>query len=286
MSENADARRMQLMELLAENAEPKCLEDLAHLAGCDTRTIRRDLDYLQKLLQQVNGIEVRRGRVLVARAGYSSGYFTDQLDVNQAAKQAIARTVVKNLPDNTAVALTAGSTTYAVACAIRRSVVEENSPSNLMVFTNSVPALLELMASGIATGVLGEIYNYDDCAFHTPEPCNAFQPEVAVVGASGVMLGSEAFGIGIDLFSHRAEEAAFLKQILQGVPEIILAVDRMKLGKRHPWSFGGNVLHGKGVHLITDKLTPEQTEELDNLTVRLAGSGIRFRYTAAPDAEG
>lgn len=285
MADQADTRRMRLMDLLAAGEEPQELEHLATTLRCDVRTIRRDLDQLQRVLERVHGLEVRRGKVLVARAGYSPGYFTDQLGRNGAAKEAIARAVVAGLDDDLAVALTAGSTPYAVAREMRRVAVEGGRPHNLIVFTNSVPSLLELVAAGVSTGVLGEIYAPEDCAFHTPEFHSAFQPSMAIVGASGVLFGAQTTQHGLDLFSHRAEEAAFLKQLLASVPEIIVAADSTKLGRRHPWSFGGPILVGKNVTLITDVLTDSQREELTQLTERLAASGTRFRFEAACDSD-
>ena len=275
MSEQADARRLRLMELLAATEEAQDLETLARAMQCDTRTIRRDLDYLQHLLQRMQGLEIRRSKVLVARTGYSPGYFTDQLGRNTECKQAIAREIVSSLPDGIAVALTAGSTTFAVAQEMRRVHVEGEHPQNLIVFTNSVPSLLELVAGGISAGVLGEIYVPDDCAFHTPEFRSAFQPGVAICGASGVIF-SNANQPCFDLYSHRAEEAAFLKQLLANVPEIIVAVDSTKLGRRHPWSFGGGILDGKRIRLVTDALTGRQREELDILTEYLSRRGTIF----------
>ena len=285
MADQADTRRMRLMDLLAAGEEPQELERLAATLRCDVRTIRRDLDQLQRVLDRVHGLEVRRGKVLVARAGYSPGYFTDQLGRNAPAKEAIARAVVAGLGDDLAVALTAGSTPYAVAREIRRVAVEGGPPHNLIVFTNSVPSLLELVAAGVSTGVLGEIYSPEDCAFHTPEFHSAFQPSLAIVGASGVLFGAQTAQHGLDLFSHRAEEAAFLKQLLTSVPEIVIAADSTKLGRRHPWSFGGPILAGKSVTLITDVLTDAQREELTQLTERLALIGVRFRFEAACDSD-
>ena len=77
----------------------------------------------------------------------------------------------------------------------------------------------------------------------------------------------------LDLYSHRAEEAAFLKQLLANVPEIIVAADSSKLGRRHPWSFGGAILDGKSVLLVTDALTDTQQEELAALVERLKRKG-------------
>jgi len=269
------------MELLAQREDPQDLEALAAEMRCDTRTIRRDVDHLQQLLGVINGIELKRGRVAASRAGYSPGYFTDQLDRHTAAKRAIAKAVVSSLTDDMAIALTAGSTPYAVACEIRRAVVEGNPPHNLIVFTNSIPSLLELVAVGVSCGVLGEIYSPEDCALHTSEFRSAFQPGLAIVGASGVLTGTGAIPCLLDLFSHRAEEAAFLKQILNSVPEVIITVDSSKLGKRHPWNFGGASLNGKKVRLVTDSLSGEQHEQLELLRERLKEFNTELSFEAA-----
>ena len=276
MSEQADTRKMRILELLAESGEGSDIEALAERMRCDTRTIRRDLESLQRLLQQVQGLEIRRGRATIARAGYSPGYFTNQLERNLSAKEAIAAAVVSRLQDDLALALTAGSTTYAIAREMRRAVVAGEPPHNLIVFTNSVPSLLELVSGGIAAGVLGEIYTPEDCALHSPEFHSTFQPGIAIIGASGILF-NEAAGT-LDLFSHRAEEAAFHKQLLADVPEIILAADNSKLGKRHPWNFGGAVLRGKTVRLVTDALTETQREDLNRITPELAKNGVNFEY--------
>jgi len=284
MSEQADSRRMRLLESLAEADEPQDIDSLAEAMKCDSRTVRRDLDALQQLLHHVQGLEVRRGRVHVARSGHSPGYFTNQLERNSEAKERIARAVVAKLPDDVAIVLTAGSTPYAVAREMRRVVIEGGSPRNLIVFTNSLPSLLELASAGIATGALGEIYSPEDCALHTPDFHTAFQPSIAIVGASGVLFGPQSGQATLDLFSHRAEEAAFLKQLLAGVPEIIVAADSSKLGRRHPWSFGGPVLAGKTVRLITDVLTDNQKQDLSLVRDRFEELGTQFYYEESSEA--
>ena len=50
MADQADTRRMRLMDLLAASEEPQELEHLAATLRCDVRTIRRDLDQLQRVL--------------------------------------------------------------------------------------------------------------------------------------------------------------------------------------------------------------------------------------------
>lgn len=281
MAEQADARRMQILETLYRQSEPKDIEQLAKSLKCDMRTIRRDIEILQEILSGIQGVELRKGKVSANRSGFTAGYFTAQLEQGTAAKEAIARTIVSLLPENSAIALTAGSTTYTVAQHIRRRAIADETPRNLIVFTNSLPALHELISGDVSTGILGEIYAPDDCAFHSPEFRSAFQPSIAVVGASGVLLNTSSSSTSLDLFSHRAEEAAFLKQLLKGIPELIVAVDSRKLGKRHPWSFGGATLSGKSVTLITDSITEEQRVTLDTVSQQLAQQGTHFRYQTA-----
>jgi DeoR/GlpR family transcriptional regulator of sugar metabolism len=228
----------------------------------------------------VSQIGLRRGRVYAAREWRGPGYFGNQVGVNLTAKQRIAAAVVDMLPDNVAVALTAGSTVYHVARELRRTTVGEERPRNLMAFTNSLPALMELIAADIATGVIGEIFNTDDWAFHSSEFRSAFQPSIVIAGASGVI--ANASNGQLELFSHRSEEAAFLKQLLAPVPELIVAVDSTKIGRRHPWSFtSGGVLAGKAVRLVTDALTTEMHETLGQLEVSAKRSGCEFHYHVA-----
>ena len=277
MAENTDSRRMKLLELLSTESEELELDALSRRLDCDERTIRRDLDQLQCLLQRVRGIEIRRGKVAATKADYGTGYFADQLNKNQSAKVQIAAEVVRLVPDGVAVALTAGSTPYTVAQELRRAAIEGSSPHNPIVFTNSLPALNELIAGGISTGLFGEIYSSDDCAFHSTEYAGAFHPGVVIVGASGIVLTSDS----VLLYSHRAEEAAFLKQVIARTPEVILAVDSEKLGRSHPWSFGGEVLRGKRVRLVTEAIPEAWRRDLPSILAGITQRGTDFEIIEA-----
>ena len=87
----------------------------------------------------------------------------------------------------------------------------------------------------------------------------------------------------LELFSHRGEEAAFLKQLLASIPEVIVAVDASKLGRRHPWSFAAApALAGKSVTLVADTLSSDQRESLESLITAARRTGCRFSYEEAP----
>jgi len=276
---------MRLLEALAQSDEGHELDALAASLGCDDRTLRRDVDYLHELLSRVRGVEIRRGRVIARRGPTPAGYFADHLGDRIEQKKAIARAVAGGLQDDLAVVLTAGTTNYYVACEIRRRLFETERPRNLIVFTNSLPALLELTAAGVATGVVGEVYNEDDCAFHSHEYRSAFHPMVAIVGASGLV--ADANTGALELYSHRAEEALFLRQLIEPVPEIVVATSPDKIGRRHPWCFTSPaLLRGKALRLVTCALDDAGRERLAAFTASAKRVGTDFRVEEADPARG
>ena len=70
MAEQADGRRMRLLEALAGDGTGRDLGHYARSLDADERTIRRDVDYLHGLVTSLGGIEIRRGRVHGIRRGF------------------------------------------------------------------------------------------------------------------------------------------------------------------------------------------------------------------------
>ena len=256
MTDQSSTRRMRIMERLREAEDGLTLSELAGEFGTDERTIRRDAEYLQALLSVVGGIEITRGRL---RPDRSLAWRREAR--SDAARCAMAEAALGHIPDGTALVVTAGRSTLAVASAIRRSEMRGCSPKELIVFTNSLPALLELVEAGISTGIIGEVYNPRDMAFHSHELRTRFQASIAVVGASGIVLGG---GTGsVSLCSDRVEEAAFMRQILAPIPQVLVVADATKIGRRHPWSFTSDgLLTDKSIHIVTTELTRAQTDAL------------------------
>lgn len=282
MTDQSAARRMRLLECIQLSSPGIDLSSLAISQGVDERTIRRDVDYLQELVNDIGHVSLQRGKVIASRTGVSAGYFTEQTEANQAAKEAISLVVAEMIHDNMAVALTAGSTTFQVARALRHRHVDGTKLRNPIVFTNSLPALMEFIDCGISTGILGEVFNQDDCAFHSHEFHSTFQASIAIVGASGAVANS--FTGTLDLFSHRSEEAAFLKQLLLPIPEIVVAVDASKIGHRHPWAFtNAQILTGKTLRICTNALTENQMEEMEKLKVSAKKIGCEFSVHTCSD---
>lgn len=259
MPGTVESRRYALLELLAERPDGLTLEEAADVLEVDDRTVRRDVEQLQNLLASVQEVQLVRGRIYATTDGLLRKVPEDEEAA--AAKARMAGAAVQRIPDGSAVLLTAGSSTHAVAVELRRRQVLNEPPQGLIVFTNSLPALVQLAAAGISTGVVGEVYNPVDAAFHSHEYRSRFQASLAIVGASGIV-PDPASGT-VSLCSDRVEEAAFMRQLLQSVPEIMVVARAAKIGKRHPWSFTSDgLLVGKSLHLVTTPLSPAQRESL------------------------
>ncbi len=277
MTDSAGARRFALLEMLAEEQQGMTLAEAAERLGVDERTIRRDVEAIQSVLQQVGNVHLVRGRL--------EPFVTDPTVLGSgshrraefAAKTAMARAAVRRIPDGSAVVLTAGTSTLAVAVELKRAQIQHTHPTDLIVFSNSLPALLELVAGGVSTGVLGEVYNPRDCAFHSHELRTRFHASMAIVGASGVIL--EPAAGSLSLCSDRIEEAAFMRQLLGPVPEILLVAEAGKIGRHHPWSFTSDgLLVGKRLHIVTTPLERWQSDGLAAVADSARRSGITLSF--------
>ena len=263
MSDLTASRRMRLLDTIRSENQGIDLADCAMRLGVDERTIRRDVEYLQEMLEDVQQVEIRRGYIYAKSATHETGYFEVQSAQRTQEKEAIAREIAASLPDHAAIALTAGSTNFRIAREICRKEIDPDTRLNLIVFTNSLPALQELTHAGVDTGVLGEIYNAEDQAFHSADFHSAFQPGLLIVGASGAVVETDG---SLQLYSHRSEEAVFLRQLIQRAPQVIVALDSSKIGKIHPWPFAGNSsFAGKKVVLYTTSMDQPRLHSLENL---------------------
>lgn len=269
---------MCLLERLSESNSGVRLSDLADRLAVDERTVRRDLDALQGLLDSVGAIQLDRGTVRAMPGVFARVLPGGARSGSEASsKVAMSEAAVRRIPEGSAVVLTAGTSTLAVAARLRSCQVNQTPPNNLIVFTNSLPALLELVAGGVSTGVIGEVYNPMDCAFHSQELRTRFQASHAIVGASGIILDTKAGSV--NLCSDRMEEAAFMRQLLAPIPEILVVAEAGKIGRRHPWSFTSEgLLAGKTVHLITTSLQRAQTDALAGLAEAARRSGITLTF--------
>lgn len=275
--DSSGARRYALLEMLAGASDGVTLSEAADRLSVDERTVRRDVEALQDLFALVEGVNLVRGKLCAVPARAFAHPLGDAKKLRDSAKAAMARAAVRRIQDGAAVVLTAGTSTLAVAAELRRAQVMGERPRDPIVFTNSLPALLELVAGGISTGVVGEVYSPPDRAFHTHEVRTRFHASLAVVGASGIIL--EPAAGGLSLCSDRIEEAAFMRQLLAPIPEILVVAEAAKIGKHHPWSFTSDgLLLGKRVHIVTTPLQRSQSDALAALVEGGRRAGMTMTY--------
>jgi DeoR family glycerol-3-phosphate regulon repressor len=199
------------------------VEGLAEAFGVTVQTIRRDLSELcdARLLDRIHG-----GAVLPS--GVTNIGYEDRRRLNADAKEAIAHACAAEIPNGASLFLNIGTTTEAVARALR-------GHSGLMVVTNNMNAAQILAANPSCEVVLtgGALRRADgglvgDLAVQT---IRAFKVDVAVIGASAL----DADG---DLLDFDIQEVRVAHAILQQARQANLVADLGKLTRAAPVRIG------------------------------------------------
>ena len=124
----AKQRQERILELI-QNSGGARVSDLVDLLGVSDMTVRRDISTLAR---KGKVARVHGGATALAGRSSEEPGFTTKFQLQKAEKAAIARTAVTLIEPGDSVAISGGTTTYAVA-------VELLSIANLTVVTNSVP---------------------------------------------------------------------------------------------------------------------------------------------------
>ncbi|AHM03000.1 Glycerol-3-phosphate regulon repressor, DeoR family [Roseibacterium elongatum DSM 19469] len=195
------------------------VEDLATRFEVTVQTIRRDLTDLCEagLLDRVHG-----GAVLPS--GITNIGYEERRRTAAGAKDAIGRTAAALIPPGACVFLNIGTTTEAVARALR-------DVSNLLVVTNNLNVAhilsghpsAEVIVSGgrlrrADNGLVGE---------RATATINQFKADLAVLGCSGVDLDGE-------LLDFDPEEVRVSRAFLSKARSTILVADDSKLARNAP----------------------------------------------------
>lgn len=135
----ARQRQAYILERVREDGSVR-VADLAHDLGVSDMTVRRDLDVLHRraLVEKVHG-----GATALTESALFEPGFDAKSVLQQAEKGAIAEAAINLVAPGTAIGLSAGTTTYALA---RRLV----DVPGLTVVTNSVPVADVLYRNGRA----------------------------------------------------------------------------------------------------------------------------------------
>jgi len=211
-------RQPEILEI-ARREGKVVVEDLAERFDVTVQTIRRDLTELADAgrLQRVHG-----GAVLPS--GVSNIGYEDRRGLNEEAKQQIARACAREIPENASVFLNIGTSTEAVARALRHH-------RNLMAITNNMNVANILVANSdceviVAGGVLrrsdgGLVGNL------TTATIEQFKFDYAVIGCSAL----DADG---DLLDFDVQEVNVSQTIIRQARKTFLVADHSKLDRHAP----------------------------------------------------
>lgn len=248
-----DIRRDRILELLRQQGKVQ-VSDLSRLLGATPVTIRNDLDALERdgYLLRVQGGALLRDRSIPDRSAPET--------VRLAEKEAIARTIVEQVPDGSTLFLNSGTTTHCIARALAQR-------RNLNVVTNSLAVAMELGKQPMVHVLLlgGEINAQYGFTYGTDaeEQLRRYQALWAVLSVDGV---SAQGGVT----SFHAEETALDRMMIAHAKQVIIAADYSKIGRA---GFTHICDAGASVQLVTDRrCDPAAARELERLgvTVTLA----------------
>jgi len=210
-----EERRRAIIELLEAERRVR-VEELSRRFGVSEVTIRKDLAELEArgLLQRVYG-----GAVPAHKSRYNPS-FLEKLSLHAAEKWAIAQAAIQHVCEGDAVILDAGSTTLAMAKAMRGRF------HHLTVITSSVPIALELANTGWDLLLIGGQVRAHSLALIGPLAVNAltrFHADKAFLGATGVTL-QDGYSTPNPL------DAQLKRAMLNAASESYVLTDSSKLG--------------------------------------------------------
>jgi DeoR family transcriptional regulator, fructose operon transcriptional repressor len=211
-------RRSQVATLVEERGEATVAE-LADALGVSADTVRRDLDELARrgILTRTHGGAMHRQ---LARADRP---FENRLRERHEVKEAIGRATAKLVDDNQTLLINGGTTTLAVARALRDS-------RDLTIVTNNLRIPAE-----IDTACVRELYLLGgNCRFSSlvtvgpvefpgtlPDRSHAVMADVAIIGVGGISARS-------GLSTSNLHEARMMREMMDAADRVIVVADSTK----------------------------------------------------------
>jgi DeoR family transcriptional regulator, glycerol-3-phosphate regulon repressor len=212
----ANPRQLQLLEYVKQQ-ESISIEQLAELLEVTLQTVRRDVIKLADA-----GLVARfHGGVRLASSTIENLAYTQRENLNRVAKEAIARAVASQIPNDSSLILNIGTTTEAIA----KALLQHNG---LRVITNNLNVASILSGNPkcevIVTGGLVRAPDRGIVGEATVDFIKQFKVDIAVIGTSGI----EVDGTLRD-FDFREVKVA--QAIIEHARQVWLAADSSKFNR-------------------------------------------------------
>lgn len=211
-----EQRQQAILDEL-ETAGSVSVADLSRRLEVSDMTVRRDLEDLsdQKLLRKVHG-----GAVPVPKTA-AEPHFAKKQKLNRPEKQAIARAALALINDGDTVAFSAGTTTWQIAEALKRT------HKDLTFITNSTNIALTLQENGWEKIVLS------GGSFRTPSDAlvGPFADRtLRTVNADVLFLGVHGVHPDAGLTTPNTAEAETDLCLVEAAQKVVVVADHSKLG--------------------------------------------------------
>ncbi|WP_434777717.1 DeoR/GlpR family DNA-binding transcription regulator [Neisseria sp. Ec49-e6-T10] len=245
-------RHETIIQLVKDNGFMS-IEELASILDVTPQTIRRDINHLceENVLRRYHG-----GAALGGSVG-DEDYFARKAKL-QSEKTHIAQLVADNIPNNSSLFMSIGTTLEAVA-----STLIQNH-SGLRVITNNihVASIVSSRADFSVMITSGTVRASDGgiTGMATLDFINQFKVDYAILGVSGI----EADGALLD-FDYR--EVRIARAMMENARHRFLAADHTKFG-RNALVRMGNITDFDAI--FTDGIIPE------NLRKQMEEEGVRY----------
>ncbi len=208
-------RREQILETLRQNGEVS-IDRIISLFRVSPATARRDLRLLER-----QGLAIRRhGGATTPESSLYEASFLERVRAYIAHKRSIALAASALIQNAQTIALTGGTTTTAVARALRgRDVVIVTNAVNIAMELAREPRIRVHLTGGRLRGASYELVG--SAAAQTLQGLNV---DVAFIGVNGI-------SVERGLTTHNEEEAEINRAMVYAAHRVVVVADHSKLGK-------------------------------------------------------
>jgi DeoR family transcriptional regulator, aga operon transcriptional repressor len=236
-----DERRQEILTVVQREGRALVV-DLAKRFSTSTITIRKDLEFLQTrgLVQRTHG-----GALPVRASNLGDPSLQDKEKQHQREKLRIAAAAVRMVKEGQCVILDSGSTTTAIARALREF-------RELTVITNAVNIAAELAGTSIDVILTGGTLRKNSFSLVGPQA----EDTLREINADILFLGVDGFDTKVGLTTPNVLEARVNRSMANAARKVVAVCDSSKFGRRSL----AVIVQPNGIHeVITDKNVPRST---------------------------
>ncbi len=236
-----DERRQEILTIVQREGRALVVE-LAQRFSTSAITIRKDLEFLQGrgLIQRTHG-----GALPVRSNNLADPSLQDKEKQHQREKLRIASAAVRMVKEGQCVILDSGSTTTAIARALRDF-------RELTVITNAVNIAAELAGTSIDVILTGGTLRKNSFSLVGPQA----EDTLREINADVLFLGVDGFDARVGLTTPNVLEARVNRLMAHAARKVVAVCDSSKFGKRSL----AVIVPPDAIHeVITDKHVPRDT---------------------------